>query len=126
LHEGVRSLVRDLNFLYCDRPALHAGDCDREGFEWLIVDDAENSVFAWLRRAPGEKPIAVIVNMTPQLHVRYRVPLPQDGVWHELINTDATVYGGSGEGNMGLAAAKDGYAWLLLPPLATLQLEPAG
>ena len=126
LHEGVRSLVRDLNWLYCDRPALHAGDCDREGFEWLIADDAENSVFAWLRRTPGEKPVAVIVNMTPQLHLHYRVPLPQDGVWREIINTDATAYGGSGEGNMGLAAARNGAAYLVLPPLATLMLEPAG
>jgi 1,4-alpha-glucan branching enzyme len=125
LHEGVRSLVRDLNWLYCDRPALHAGDCDREGFEWLIVDDAENSVFAWLRRSPGEKPVAVIVNMTPTLHLTYRVPLPQDGAWREVINTDATVYGGSGEGNMGMAAANGGFAYLVLPPLATLMLEPA-
>jgi 1,4-alpha-glucan branching enzyme len=124
LHEGVRSLVRDLNLLYCDRPALHAGDCDREGFEWLIVDDAENSVFAWLRRAPGEKPVAVIVNMTPALHTRYRVPLPQDGVWREIINTDAGVYGGSGEGNMGTVVSKNGFAWLVLPPLSTLMLEP--
>ncbi len=125
-HEGVRSLVRDLNWLYVDRPALHAGDCDREGFEWLIVDDAENSVFAWLRRAPGEKPVAVIANMTPALHTHYRVPLPQDGAWREILNTDATAYGGSGQGNMGMATAKDGAAHLVLPPLATLMLEPAG
>ena len=64
--------------------------------------------------------------MTPVLHRRYRVPLPQDGLWREIINTDATAYGGSGEGNMGLAMAKDGAAYLVLPPLATLMLEPAG
>ncbi|MDP9056094.1 MAG: 1,4-alpha-glucan branching protein GlgB [Pseudomonadota bacterium] len=125
LHEGVRSLVRDLNWLYCDRPALHARDCEREGFEWLIADDADNSVFAWLRRAPGEKPVAIIVNLTPVLHTSYRVPLPNDGVWREIINTDASAYGGGGEGNMGRATAKNGAAYLVLPPLATLMLEPA-
>jgi 1,4-alpha-glucan branching enzyme len=126
LHEGVRNLVRDLNWLYCDRPALHAGDCEREGFEWLIADDAENSVFAWLRRAPGEKPVAVIANMTLALHTNYRLPLPQDGLWREILNTDAAAYGGSGQGNMGTATARDGAAHILLPPLATLMLEPAG
>ena len=62
---GVRKLVRDLNYLYRSRPALHARDCEPEGFEWLIVDDHENSVFAWLRKAPGGKPVAVISNFTP-------------------------------------------------------------
>ena len=51
-HRGVQSLVRDLNHHYRDRPALHARDCEGEGFEWMIADDAENSVFAWVRRAP--------------------------------------------------------------------------
>ncbi|MFD2138081.1 hypothetical protein ACFSLT_27765 [Novosphingobium resinovorum] len=55
-HEGVRNLVKDLNRLYRTKPALHAGDCDPEGFEWLIVDDKENCVFAWLRKAPGPSP----------------------------------------------------------------------
>ena len=52
-HRGVQALVRDLNRLYRDRPALHARDCEGEGFEWLIADDRQNSVFAWLRKAPG-------------------------------------------------------------------------
>ena len=65
LHEGMRRLVRDLNGTYRNKAALHARDCEGEGFEWLIADDRENSVFAWLRKAPGEKTIAVISNFTP-------------------------------------------------------------
>src|SRR6202012_569055 len=63
-HDGVRRLVRDLNNLYREKPALHARDCEAEGFAWAIVDDRVNSVFAWVRHAPGAAPVAVIANMT--------------------------------------------------------------
>ena len=122
-HEGVRSLVRDLNHLYRDTPALHARDCEREGFEWLVADDSAHSVFAWLRKAPGEKPVAVIANMTPVARAPYRLPLPHDGRWTEVLNSDATQYWGSGLGNMGGVDATDGAAWVTLPPLATVILR---
>jgi 1,4-alpha-glucan branching enzyme len=125
-HEGVRNLVRDLNRLYRDLPALHARDCEGEGFEWLIVDDKENSVFAWLRKAPDAAPVAMIANMTPAVREGYRVPLPHDGVWREILNSDATVYGGSGVGNMGVVTARDGAAVLTLPPLGTVFLKFEG
>ncbi|MGF7168660.1 1,4-alpha-glucan branching enzyme [Sphingobium xanthum] len=125
-HEGVRNLVRDLNGLYRDLPALHARDCEGEGFEWLIVDDRDNSVFAWLRKAPGEKPVAVIANMTPFARENYRVPLPVGGIWREILNSDATDYGGSGIGNMGRVTARDGAASVRLPPLATIMLLSEG
>jgi 1,4-alpha-glucan branching enzyme len=125
-HDGVRKLVRDLNRLYRERPALHARDCEPEGFEWLVVDDAANSVFAWLRKAPGERPIAIVCNMTPIARAPYRVPLPHDGRWREVINSDAHDYWGSGLGNLGGVTAKDGAAFVTLPPLATLMLEYAG
>jgi len=125
-HEGIRNLVRDLNRLYRTRPALHARDCEGDGFTWLVVDDARNSVFAWLRQAPGEKPVAVISNLTPVLHENYRVPLPQGGQWREILNSDAGEYGGSGKGNMGMVRARDGAAHIVLPPLATIMLEPMG
>lgn len=125
-HEGVRSLVRDLNHLYREIPALHARDCEGEGFEWLVVDDHENSVFAWLRKAPGQRPVAIIANMTPFAHEHYRVPLPVDGPWREVLNSDATNYGGSGIGNMGRVTARDGAATLILPPLATIMLLSEG
>lgn len=125
-HRGVADLIRDLNRLYRQTPALHARDCEGEGFEWLIADDADNSVFAWLRKAPGEAPVAVIANMTPALHSHYRLPLPHDGVWAEVLNSDAEIYGGSGKGNLGQVTAADGGAHVVLPPLATIMLQFKG
>lgn len=122
-HEGMRNLIRDLNQVYRDKPALHGRDCESEGFEWLIADDAANSVFAWLRKSPGAKPIAIIANMTPIARAPYRIPLPHDGRWCEIINSDARDYWGSGLGNLGGVVAKDGAAWVCLPPLATIMLE---
>jgi 1,4-alpha-glucan branching enzyme len=125
-HEGVRNLVRDLNRLYRETPALHARDCEGEGFEWLIGDDAGNSVFAWLRKAPGEAPVAVVANMTPVPHEGYRIPLPHGGTWNEVLNSDAQIYGGSGSGNLGSVQAVNGAAHVTLPPLATVMFEYAG
>ena len=71
--------MRDLNAAYRSNEALHGRDCEPEGFEWLIVDDADNSVFAWLRRCPNAPPVAVVSNMTPVLRTGYRVPMPCDG-----------------------------------------------
>ena len=127
-HRGVRDLVRDLNYLYRSRPALHSRDCEPEGFSWLVVDDSQNSVFAWLRKAPEGSPVAVISNFTPIVRDLYRVPLPVAGTWREILNSDAEIYGGSGKGNAGrvIATAQEGggaVATLLLPPLSTIMLE---
>lgn len=125
-HAGVRRLVRDLNGVYRRCPALHGRDCEAEGFQWTVVDDAANSVFAWVRRCPGAAPVAVIANLTPVVRGNYRAPLPEPGRWREIINSDAVIYGGSGKGNQGVVEAADGTALLTLPPLATLMLEYAG
>jgi 1,4-alpha-glucan branching enzyme len=122
-HDGVRRLVRDLNHLYREKPALHARDCEPEGFEWLVVNDAAASVFAWLRKAPGAPPIAVVSNMTPALHGHYRLPLPHDGKWREILNSDSEIYGGSGKGNLGVIEVLDNAAHVVLPPLATIMFE---
>jgi len=129
-HKGVRDTVRDLNRLYRSRPALHARDCEPEGFGWLIVDDRENSVFAWERKAPDAEPIVVVSNFTPVPRPGYRVPMPKAGKWREIINTDAVQYGGSGKGNDGVVVARreDGgtKATMILPPLSTIMLEFVG
>ena len=126
-HDGVRKLIKDLNHAYRGSEALHARDCEGDGFAWLIADDKENSVFAWLRIAPDAAPVAVISNFTPQLLENYRVPLPVAGVWREIINTDAELYGGTGKGNLGaIEAVPEGdraSARVTLPPLATIMLE---
>ena len=125
-HEGVRSLVRDLNRLYAEKPALHARDCEPEGFEWLVADDSANSVFAWVRRAPGAAPIVVIANMTPVARAPYVIGMPENGRWREILNSDAHDYWGSGLGNLGLVEAAGGKAFVTLPPLATIMLEFEG
>jgi 1,4-alpha-glucan branching enzyme len=129
LHRGVQALIADLNRLYRELPALHARDCEAEGFRWLVVDDAAQSVFAWLRAAPGAAPVMCVVNCTPVPRPNYRIGLPCAGSWAEILNTDATAYGGSGLGNAGAVVAEPvaahgqpASAELLLPPLAALWL----
>jgi len=127
-HRGVQRLVRDLNGLYRSRVALHARDCEPEGFAWLLADEADTSVYAWIRKAPDSNPIAVISNFTPLPRNDYRLPLPHAGTWREIMNTDAKEYGGSGTGNHGAVEAEAGAggqisAAVTLPPLATVMLE---
>ncbi len=97
-HAGVRRWLADLNRLYRDEPALHAGDCDPAGFSWVVGDDAEHSVFVYLRHDPrGEhRPVLVVVNATPAVHHNYRVGVPSEGPWREIANSDDVAYGGSG------------------------------
>ena len=108
-HRGMRQLVRDLNYLYRSRPALHARDCEPEGFSWLIVDDSQNSVFAWLRKAPDGNPIAVISNFTPVPRDNYRVPLPAAGRWREIINTRRRRLWRLGQGQWRLRRGRRGW-----------------
>jgi 1,4-alpha-glucan branching enzyme len=127
-HAGMQRLIRDLNRFYRETPAMHARDCEGEGFEWMVVDDRDNSVFAWVRRSGGgEPPVAIVTNFTPVPHLNYELPLPHAGRWAERINTDAKIYGGSGMGNFGAIAAVDkashgkpASAAITLPPLATV------
>ena len=132
-HQGMRDLVRDLNRLYCETPALHRLDCHPDGFEWLEANDAERSVLAWLRKSDGDDPpVLVVSNLTPAPH-DYRLGLPAAGCWREILNTDASTYGGSGDGNAGAVTtesmASHGRAHsvpLRLPPLSTLWLVHEG
>jgi 1,4-alpha-glucan branching enzyme len=128
LHAGLRQCVRDLNTLYRGIPALYARDCEADGFRWIVVDDARQSVFGWLRLGGADDPpLAVFCNFTPVPRQGYRVGFPFPGRWREVLNTDAQTYGGSGLGNLGEveATARPSHgmpasAVLLLPPLATL------
>jgi 1,4-alpha-glucan branching enzyme len=130
-HSGMKALISDLNRLYRETPALHARDCEADGFEWLIVDDVENSVYGWLRKSgDGHPPVAVVTNFTPVPRDNYRLPLPKAGRWRERLNTDATNYGGSGRGNLGAITARAepshgqlASAEISLPPMATVMFE---
>jgi 1,4-alpha-glucan branching enzyme len=132
-HAGVRNLVRDLNRLYRNRPALHQLDCEPAGFEWIDASDTEQSVICFLRkgRSPGEI-VVVACNFTPIIRYCYRVGVPQHGTYLELLNSDGAEYGGSGAGNGGRIQSNEIPAHgrpysltLTLPPLSTLVLAPA-
>ncbi len=130
-HQGLQALVRDLNRVYRETPALHARDCEPEGFRWIVADDRNQSVLAWLRTGgPDDPPVAAVSNFTPVPRGEYRLGLPRAGRWREILNTDASLYAGSGTGNMGEVVATDtpwnGFpasAAIFLPPLATMYFE---
>ena len=128
-HAGVQNLMRDLNRLYRDYPALHRQDGRAEGFQWLIGDDQRNSVFAWLRHAEGEAPVLVVQNFTPIPRGGYRVGVPIAGRWRVLLNSDDERYLGSSSGSRGqvetIAHCDHGQPQSLpldLPPLGALIL----
>ena len=133
LHAGMQTLVRDLNRLYRETPALHARDCQADGFEWIEANDADASVYAWIRRGAARDPAVVVAcNMTP-VERTYRLGLPAAGTWREALNTDADTYGGGGRGNLGAVTATDtqhnaqpASAEVVLPPLSTLFLVEDG
>ncbi len=130
MHAGVQHFIRELNRVYREHLALHQVDFSHEGFEWVIADDADASVVAFLRKPRDGGPMALVVcNLTPLPRERYKIGVPHSGHWREVLNSDATAYGGSGWGNLGGVDA-DGSAWhgrphslkLSLPPLSTLIL----
>jgi 1,4-alpha-glucan branching enzyme len=128
-HKGVQSLVRDLNRVYRDTLALHQLDFSAEGFDWIDFKDADSSVFCWLRCANDGSFVVCISNFTPLIRTGYRLGVPQDGCYVELLNTDAEKYGGSGVGMSGNIQAENiethgrpHSIQIDLPPLATLML----
>lgn len=106
-HSSLHRWVRDLNTLYRGEPALHELDCEPSGFEWVDCTDSQRSIVSFLRR--GRQPadtLLFVCNFTPIPRQNYRVGAPQGGYWRETLNSDAPLYGGSGQGNMGgLSAA---------------------
>ncbi len=130
--EGVRRWLEDLNRTYRARPALHEGDCEPGGFEWVDANDSAQSTIAFLRRGRLSDDVALVVaNFTPVPRYNHRVGVPSGGHWVELLNSDATLYGGSGQGNVGGTEATPvpfhGRQWslnLVLPPLGLLVFAP--
>jgi 1,4-alpha-glucan branching enzyme len=100
-HAGVERWVADLNRAYAGLPALHERDADAAGFEWVDTRDSANSVLSFLRRGRTGGDVLVVCNFTPVVRSNYRVGVPQRGYWREVLNSDATAYGGSGSGNLG-------------------------
>jgi 1,4-alpha-glucan branching enzyme len=129
LHRGLLRLVRDLNRLYRDDPALHAMEFEPEGFAWLDCDDASRSVLSFLRRG-GDSELIVVLNLTPIERFDYEIPAPHAGNWRVSLNTDSEFYGGVSRGSSHAVAEyrpHRGFPATLrldLPPLGVLILAP--
>ncbi|GAA3140938.1 1,4-alpha-glucan branching protein GlgB [Planomonospora alba] len=129
-HRGIQRLVRDLNRVYRDTPALWRLDTSPDGFRWIDADDAQGNVFSFLRQAPDGSVLACVANFSGAPHEDYRIGLPTGGTWAEVLNTDAYDYAGSGVGNFGSveAGAEPHHglpysACLRVPPLGALWLR---
>ncbi len=133
-HEGVRRLVRDLNRVYRDSPALHANDFNPQNFRWLNCTDAEASVISFTRHdAVADDSVVVVGSYTPVVREGYRVGFPREGFWREVVNTDSEFYGGHNRGNAGGVSVEaihcDGCpfsALLTLPGVSTLVFRWTG
>ncbi|VTU23642.1 1,4-alpha-glucan branching enzyme GlgB [Variovorax sp. PBS-H4] len=129
-HAGLQRFVAQLNGVYRTTPALHELDFSGAGFEWVTADDAEHSVFAFLRKPREGAPVLVVSNMTPVPRTNYLLGVPRGGFWRERLNSDASEFGGAGWGNFGGVEASPVRSHgrmhslcLTLPPLSTLILE---
>jgi 1,4-alpha-glucan branching enzyme len=132
MHKGVQNAVRDLNHLYTTETALHEGDCQSHGFEWIDCNDVEQSVLSYIRQSKTTNElVAIVCNFTPVPRHDYMVGVPVGGFWQEIFNSDAAEYGGSGIGNFGGVEASPTSSHgrshtlsLTLPPLAVAILKP--
>jgi 1,4-alpha-glucan branching enzyme len=131
VHSGLQRLVRQLNYLYKNEPALFDQDDAWDGFEWIDLHDADNSVLVFLRKARHGSHLVVVVNATPLLHEGYRIGVPHGGFWREILNTDSEDYGGTNAGNAGGVQAAE-LPWMgrshslgiVLPPLGVMVFKP--
>ncbi|HVR44895.1 MAG TPA: 1,4-alpha-glucan branching protein GlgB [Thermoanaerobaculia bacterium] len=133
-HAGIQRTVSNLNRIYRDYPAMHQLDLEPAGFEWIDGGDAEQSVLSYLRRGrEGNRPVAVVLNLTPTVRDNYRIGVPSGGRWNEIFNSDAAEFGGSGHGNFGgVDAAPVGThgrphsLTITVPPLGAVFFTPEG
>ena len=132
-HAGIKRFAHDINFLVQEHPALYEVDFSHEGFSWIQADDASNSVYAYCRYAKdGKETLVIVTNMTPVPRHDYRLGVPHPGMYRELLNSDAWMYGGTDIGNAGAVQAdpipmhgREQSVVLSLPPLGMLILTPS-
>jgi 1,4-alpha-glucan branching enzyme len=130
-HAGVHRWVQDLNAAYRAEPALHQLDCSAEGFEWVEANDRENSVLSFIRKSrEGRDIVLVACNFTPVPRTSYMLGVPRGGRWREILNSDASIYGGGGSGNFGgieaapvTAQGRPNSITATLPPLAVVMFK---
>jgi 1,4-alpha-glucan branching enzyme len=129
LHQGMMKLLGDLNKIYCNHEEFYAHDFEPEGFEWIDCHDASQSIISYQRKAK-DKSLIVVLNFTPIPRENYRIGVPRDGTYHEILNSDSEFYGGSNIGN-GQGLIADPIPWMnqshsltiTLPPLAAIVIE---
>jgi 1,4-alpha-glucan branching enzyme len=129
-HKGVQALVRELNRLYKEEKSLHEEDYSWNGFSWLDLHDYERSILSYARRAPSNgETILVVCNFTPVVRHGFRLGVPEEGSYEEILNSDAAIYGGSNVVNTVRASSPTpwhGQAYsieLTVPPLAAVYLK---
>jgi 1,4-alpha-glucan branching enzyme len=131
-HDGIRRLIQDLNRLYRQEPALYEADVESKGFSWISCDDGHNSAYAFIRHAQNHDDFLVILmNMTPVPRHNYKIGVPKPAFYTEVLNTDASIYGGGNIGNgggvysqTGPSHGRDQFLTLTLPPLSMIALKP--
>ncbi len=123
-HVQIRTLIADLNRLYAGQSALHNHDFEQQGFEWIDCHDASQSVLSYLRKNQQGFLITVL-NFTPVPRHNYRLGVPRNGFYHEILNSDSGYYGGGNVGNDGGILSTDD-AWMGRPYSITLDLPPLG
>ncbi len=132
-HSGLQRWVRDLNTLYRYEPALFELDSENKGFEWIDCNDSQRSLISFLRYGKDrERPVVFVCNFTPVLRHDYQVGVPFGGMWKEALNSDAPLYGGSGQGNLGVIKAsslsmhdRSHSLNITVPPLSVLVFQRA-
>ncbi len=130
-HQGIQNMVRDLNRIYRNTPALYQYDFEQAGFQWLDCQDTENTVLSFLRWGKDGQVAVVLLNLTPVPRHPYRIGLPYDCNYREIFNSDASSYGGGNLGNSGNVRAQ-AHPWMnqpysadfMLPPLSCIILLP--
>jgi len=130
-NDGLRRLVQHLNWLYAHEPSFYECDDSYEGFEWIDFNDADNTVWSFMRKSRTGATIVFVVNATPVVREGYRVGVNATGFYEEILNSDSSTYGGSNVGNYGGVHASEHWSWqgqphsieINLPPLAVVAFK---
>jgi 1,4-alpha-glucan branching enzyme len=123
-HDGLRRLVQHLNWLYQNEPSLSELDDSYDGFEWIDFNDADNTVWSFMRKSRTGATLIFVVNATPVVREAYRVGVSEPGFYEEILNTDAETYNGSNIGNYGGTPAHQDWSWQGKPHSMLVNLPP--
>ncbi|MGI5950659.1 MAG: 1,4-alpha-glucan branching protein GlgB [Brooklawnia sp.] len=130
-HNGTRQLIRRMNQVQAEHPALYELDCDPAGFSWMNADDAGHNTYSYVRYSRDGQMVANITNFSPDPYQHYPVNLPKAGTWRQILNTDLTDFDGSGQFNnpdpiqaTAHTSDEDSWAWatVVVPPMASIWL----